>query len=86
MGTPVVTPDALLDGGIFASEERRRALVAAATPARSGRGRQPDFGRSSRSRRERSPFREMNLSERRSSRRSRRSSTDPLVIEWTTSS
>jgi hypothetical protein len=39
MGTPVITANALLDGGVFASKERRRALVATATPTRRNRGR-----------------------------------------------
>jgi hypothetical protein len=32
MGTSVITADALFDGGIFASNENRRELIAAATP------------------------------------------------------
>jgi hypothetical protein len=63
----------LLDGGVFASEERRRALVAAATPARRERGRQPDFGCSSRFRRDRSlsPFQDLENSTRRNRSRVR---------------
>jgi hypothetical protein len=43
MDTPILTPDALLNVGMFLSEERHRALVETAT-TRSVRSRQPVYG------------------------------------------